>query len=60
MLPASSVEEELRLGSLQRLHLPTLETQAPVMLIHRSTPLSTAAALLVQALTAAVSARKRC
>jgi DNA-binding transcriptional LysR family regulator len=52
MLPASSVEEELRLGSLQRLDLPTLETHVPVMLIHRPTPLSAAAELLVAALTA--------
>ena len=52
MLPASSVEEELRLGSLQRLQLPTLETHAVlVLLIQRTTPLSPAAALLVAALT---------
>jgi DNA-binding transcriptional LysR family regulator len=35
LVPASSVEEELRLGTLQVLPLPSLETRVPVMAIYR-------------------------
>lgn len=35
LLPLSSVEEEVRLGTLQMLPLPALETSVPVMLMHR-------------------------
>jgi DNA-binding transcriptional LysR family regulator len=35
LLPASSIEEELRLGTLRVLPLAALQTSVPVMLIHR-------------------------
>ncbi|MGZ3715478.1 MAG: substrate-binding domain-containing protein, partial [Ktedonobacterales bacterium] len=35
LLPASSIEEELRLGTLRTLPIAALQTHAPVMLIHR-------------------------
>jgi len=35
LLPASAVEEELRLGSLRRLPVPALETTVPVVLLTR-------------------------
>ena len=35
LLPASAVEEELRLGTLRALPIPALETTVPVVAIHR-------------------------
>ncbi len=35
LLPASSIEEEVRLGTLRVLPIPALETAAPVVVIHR-------------------------
>jgi DNA-binding transcriptional LysR family regulator len=37
LLPASSVEEEVRLGTLRILPIPALETVVPVTVIHRRT-----------------------
>ena len=35
LLPASSIEEELRLGTVRVLAIPALQTSVPVMVIHR-------------------------
>jgi DNA-binding transcriptional LysR family regulator len=35
LLPASSIEEELRLGTIRVLPIAALQTTVPVMLIHR-------------------------
>jgi DNA-binding transcriptional LysR family regulator len=51
LLPASSIEEELRLGTLRVLAIPALQTVMPVMLIsRRQAYLSRAARLLVSIL----------
>lgn len=53
MLPASSVEEELRLGTLHALPIAALATTAPVLAIHRRGGyLSPAAQRLLNVLTA--------
>jgi DNA-binding transcriptional LysR family regulator len=53
LLPASSIEEELRLGTVRVLPIPALQTVMPVMLIvRRQAYLSRAARLLVQSLVA--------
>jgi len=55
LLPASSVEEELHLGTLRALPLPELQVTIPVVLIHRRHGyLSRAARTLTEALTIAV------
>lgn len=52
LLPASSVEEELRLGTMRVLDIAELRTSAPVMVIHRRRAyLSRAARLLLAELT---------
>jgi DNA-binding transcriptional LysR family regulator len=52
LLPASSIEEELRLGTLRVLPIAALETSVPVMLIHRNQAyLSRAARRLREMLT---------
>lgn len=49
----SSIAEELRLGTLRTLHVALLETNVPVMAIHRRQGyLSRASRLLLQMLTA--------
>jgi DNA-binding transcriptional LysR family regulator len=53
LLPASAVEEELRVGTLRRLPLPELEASIPIVAVWRaSAPLTPAASLLLEALTA--------
>jgi DNA-binding transcriptional LysR family regulator len=62
LLPASSVDEELRAGTLHVLRIPALRVTIPVVLIHRRRGyLSGAARALGEVLTAwpAVSARAR-
>ncbi|HLZ62847.1 MAG TPA: LysR family transcriptional regulator [Ktedonosporobacter sp.] len=52
LLPASSIEEELRLGTVRVLPIDALQTVVPVMLIHRRQAyLSRAAQLLLTMLT---------
>lgn len=54
LLPASSVEEELHLGTLRTLPLTALQVTIPVLLLHRlHGHLSRAARTLIDALTAA-------
>ncbi len=53
LLPASAVDEELRLGSLRRLPIPALETTVPVVLLtRRDGYLSPATRRLIAVLTA--------
>lgn len=53
LLPASAVDEEIRLGSLRRLPVPALETAVPVVLLtRRAGYLSPAARRLADVLTA--------
>jgi DNA-binding transcriptional LysR family regulator len=53
LLPASSVDEELRTGTLRRLRIPGMQASLPVVLIHRRRAfLSGATRALMQALTA--------
>ncbi|HEX7842655.1 MAG TPA: substrate-binding domain-containing protein [Kofleriaceae bacterium] len=53
LLPASSVDEELRTGTLRRLRIPALRATLPVALIHRRRAfLSGATRVLIAALTA--------
>jgi DNA-binding transcriptional LysR family regulator len=62
LLPASSLDEELRSGTLQVLRIPALRVTIPVVLIHRRRGyLSGAARALAEVLAAwpAVSARAR-
>jgi len=61
-MPESSVEEELRLGTLQALRITAMRLAVPVVLVHRRrAPLSGAAsalmALLVKRPTPSPSAR---
>lgn len=52
LLPAGSIEEELRLGTMRVLPVVALQTTVPVMLIHRRQAyLSRATRLLLEALT---------
>ncbi|QBD76253.1 LysR family transcriptional regulator [Ktedonosporobacter rubrisoli] len=52
LVPASSIEEELRLGTLRVLPIEALQTEAPVMVIHRRQAyLSRAVRLLLVMLT---------
>lgn len=56
LLPASSVEEELRLGTMRVLNIAELSTSVPVMVIHRRRAyLSRAARLLLAELTSQAS-----
>lgn len=53
VLPISSIQEELRLGTLQVLEIPLLQTEVPVMIIYREhSYLSKAAHSLLQKLVA--------
>jgi len=53
LLPASSVDEELRAGTLRRLRIPAMTARLPVVLIHRRRAfLSGATRALIDALTA--------
>lgn len=53
LLPASSVDEELRSGALRVLRIPALRATVPVVLIHRRRAyLSGAARALIAELTA--------
>jgi DNA-binding transcriptional LysR family regulator len=54
LLPASAVDEELRLGSLRRLPVPAVETTVPVVLLtRRDSYLSSATSRLIAILTEA-------
>jgi DNA-binding transcriptional LysR family regulator len=53
LVPASSVDEELRTGTLRRLRIPALRASIPIALIHRRRSfLSGAARALIAAITA--------
>jgi DNA-binding transcriptional LysR family regulator len=56
LLPASSVDEELRTGTLRALRIPAMRVTIPVVLIHRRRAYQSGA---TQALTAMLAAWTR-
>jgi len=59
LMPASSVEEELRVGTLRALHIAAMHMAVPVVLVHRRRAYLSGAARALMALLAARPSRAR-